>query len=175
MIRFGPLFFSAAVALAATPALAQEQAEKVCVQAGTLPAELAGWGKPHAALTAATKPAGLKTATLVIGTAADARLQPTPTIKFALDPSKPGGSVSHGGLFVFTAPTDGTYRVGLSSGAWIDVIEDKKAAVSTAHGHGPDCTGIRKMVDYQLKAGSHILQVSANGSPDLSLMVAKLP
>jgi hypothetical protein len=175
MIRFGHLIFSATVALAATPALAQEQAEKVCIQAGTLPAELAGWGKPHATLTAAAKPADLKTAELTLGTAADAKLQPTPMIKFTIDPSKPGGSVSHGGLFSFTVLAAGTYRVALGSGAWIDVIEDKKAAVSTAHGHGPDCTGVRKMVDYDLKAGRHILQVSANGSPDLTLMVVKLP
>jgi hypothetical protein len=175
MIRYGQLFFPVAVALAATPASAQEQAEKVCVKAGDLPAELAGWRQPHAALTAAAKPADLKKAELILGTAADATLQPTPTIKFTIDPSKPGGSVSHGGLFAFTVPAAGKYRVALGSGAWIDVIEDKKAAVSTAHGHGPDCTGVRKMVDYDLKAGRHILQVSANGAPELTLMVTKLP
>jgi hypothetical protein len=46
---------------------------------------------------------------------------------------------------------------------------------STAHGHGPNCTGIRKMVDYRLTPGPYILQISANGQPQMTVLLARLP
>ncbi len=175
MIRLKFVTFLPLLALVGTPAAAQEEAAPACTAPAPLPPELAGWGVPHAAVKAANKAGDARRAALPIGTAADATLVPTPTIRFALDPEKPGGSVSHGGLFSFTVAEPGNYRVALGSGAWVDVIADGKAAVSTAHGRGPDCTGVRKMVDYRLDAGRYLLQVSANGSPALSLMVSRLP
>lgn len=180
MIRAGRTGLILAVAIAATgaPAMAQmdkDEAAPACTAPVVLPPALAGWAQPHKAVKAAARPGAVKQAALAIGVAADAVLVPTPSISFALDPEKPGGSVSHGGLFAFTLAEAGTYRIALGSGAWIDVITDGKADGSTAHGRGPDCSGIRKMVDYALTAGPHVLQASANGSPSLSLMVTKLP
>ena len=172
-VTFMPLM--AAFTAPAMAQMAQEGAAPACTAPAVLPPALAGWAQPHKQVKAAAKPGAIKDAALPLGAAADATLAPTPSITFAVNPEKPGGSVSHGGLFAFTLPEAGTYRVALSTGAWIDVIDGGKAAVSTAHGRGPDCSGVRKMVDYQLKAGSYVLQVSANGSPALSLMVTKLP
>ncbi len=63
----------------------------------------------------------------------------------------------------------------LGSGAWIDILKGGKAVASTAHGHGPDCTGIRKMVDFPLTPGRYTLQIAANGEAALPLLVARLP
>lgn len=112
---------------------------------------------------------------MVLGKAYDVTLQPTPAVKYAVAPLKPGGSVSFGGLFAFDVAEPGAYRVSLSTHSWTDVIEDGQALQSVAHGHGPECTSLAKMVDYVLKSGRHILQIAANGDPTLSLMVVKLP
>lgn len=176
MIHFDKILLVALAALSA-PAMAQMSSEPApaCTAPGTLPAELAGWGQPHKPIKAAAKASALKDATLALGTAVDATLVPTPSIDFPVDPSKPGGSVSQGGLFAFDIAQAGKYRVALSSGAWIDVIAGKTVAESIAHGRGPDCTGVRKMVDYALQPGRHMLQVSANGGPALTVLVTRLP
>lgn len=109
------------------------------------------------------------------GQAVTVTLLPTPKIAYPVRPAKPGGSVSYGGIVRFSVDQPGKWRVALSTGAWVDVIRDGVAAPSTAHGHGPDCTGIRKMVDYDLEAGDYILQLAASGDPQLTLLVIRLP
>lgn len=136
------------------------------------PAELSGWASPRplgAGHTAA------QAAMLTPGVAVTARLPSTRDVKYAVRPEKPGGSVSYGGVFAFTLATPGRYRIALGSGAWIDVLANGKPATSVAHGHGPACTGIRKMVDFDLAAGRYVLQVAGNGAATLPLMVTKLP
>jgi hypothetical protein len=63
----------------------------------------------------------------------------------------------------------------LGAAAWIDALEDGKAAAPTSFGHGPECMSIRKMVVFPLKPGVHTPQVLANAEPKLKLMVAKKP
>jgi len=99
----------------------------------------------------------------------------TPQVKYPLRPEKPGGSVSYGGLIGIAIEEAATYRVGLSSGAWIDVVRDGTTVTSVKHGHGPDCTGIRKMVDFPLEPGHYTLQIAANGAPRISMILARLP
>ena len=144
-----------------------------CAAPAALPAALSGWATP-VPLTAATTAETLGAAGLVPGRAVRARLAPTPEIQYPVRPEKPGGSVSHGGLFEFTVTTAGTYRVALGSGAWIDLLDGATPLTSVAHGHGPDCSGIRKMVDFALKPGHYRLQVAGNGTPELLLMVTQL-
>ena len=101
-------------------------------------------------------------------------LLPTPSVHYPLQPEKPGGSVSHGGLLGFTITEAGTYRIALGSAAWIDVVRGGKPVTSTAHGHGPACSTIRKMVDFPLMPGRYILQVSANAGAGLPVLVTRL-
>ena len=124
---------------------------------------------------AAGKARDTRNALLALGEAADATLQQTPRVAYPVEPGKPGGSVSFGGLLAFDVAEPATYRVALGSGAWIDVVEGGASLVSVAHGHGPECSGIRKMVDYTLKPGRHVLQIAASGEPRIALMVTKLP
>lgn len=158
-------------------ALAQSEmsaAAPACATIATPPAEMAGW-TVRSSQSAAVDAAGLRKAVIVPGTGVDAMLSQTSAVRYALRPEKPGGSVSYGGMFAFTIKQAGTYRVALGSGAWIDMLKDGKALVSTAHGRGPDCTGIRKMVDFALEPGSYVLQLAANGTPTLPMLVTRLP
>lgn len=174
-----------ALALAAAavglPALAQEPQNAAMPQPACdaakpapLPPELAAWTTP-APLAAANNPADAGKATLAIGKAAAATLPATPTVTYALRPEKPGGSVSYGGIFAVDVAKAGTYTIALSTGAWIDVVRDGKALTSTAHGHGPACTTVRKMVAFPLEPGRYLIQIAASGAPDLGIMVAERP
>jgi hypothetical protein len=159
----------------AAPAAAQmEHVAPACAAPMELPAELASWRTP-VALTAARDRKGTTKAMLMPGRAATLTLAPTPTVKYLLRPEKPGGTVSFGGLAAFIVKQAAIWRVALGAGAWIDVVKDGKAATSIAHGHGPDCTGVRKMVDYQLTPGAYTLQVAANGESSLTVLVTRLP
>jgi hypothetical protein len=139
-----------------------------------LPAPLADWnGK--AAISTAPSAEHLMHVALTLGKGYEANLLNTPKVAFPVQPEKPGGSVAFAGLFSFTVPEAGNYAVALGAAAWIDVLEDGKAVAPASFGHGPECTSIRKIVVFPLKAGVHTLQVSANADAKLKLMVAKNP
>ncbi|ODU81485.1 MAG: hypothetical protein ABT10_13815 [Novosphingobium sp. SCN 63-17] len=157
----------------AGPVLAQER-PPVCAAPVAPTGDLAAWASPGDRAAAADM-TGLPAATLAIGEAARVKLLPTPAVRYPLRPEKPGGSVSFGGLVRLHVTTPGTYRVALGSGAWIDLVAGGEAVVSTAHGHGPDCSGIRKMVDFPLETGDYTLQFAANGADAITVLAVKLP
>lgn len=137
-----------------------------------LPAGLEGWGRKQPVQAAGT----VETATpLPIGTGVAAILLPTSQIAYAVGPRGGGGVNSNGGMFAFAAKTAGRYRVALGAGAWVDVLRGTTPVPSVAHAHGPECTGVRKMVDFDLTPGRHVLQVVGSRSPTLALMIARVP
>lgn len=164
-----------AMAFATTVWAREGQSEPTCSSASaSLPAELAAWTN-CSAVKAGSDPAALDMARIDPGHAIDAGLAPTPEVHYAVRPEKPGGSVSFGGLYALKVEQPGTYRIALGSAAWIDLMRDGKAISSSAHGHGPDCSGIRKMVDFALAPGTYVLQISANASSTMPLLVARVP
>ncbi len=170
------LVFSLLASLA-VPALAQgmPMVTAVCPRdAEPIPAGLAGWSN-RTPMTAANDAASVGQANLVPGVAVDLALAGTPAVQYVVRPSHPGGSVSHGGMAGLVIATAGTYRVAIGSGAWVDLIKDKTSLESVGHDHGPNCSGIRKMVDFALQPGSYILQVAGNGEARIPVLVAKLP
>ncbi|MEK7453874.1 MAG: hypothetical protein AABZ76_03045 [Pseudomonadota bacterium] len=168
------LFPALCAAVVPASAFAQMSVMPACAAPADPPAEMASWRAPQP-MKAAADAKGAGKVKLKAGQAAALTLLPTPRISYPLRPAKPGGSVSFGGIVHFTVDQSGTWRVALSSGAWVDVVKDGTAATSTAHGHGPDCTGIRKMVDYSLEPGDYILQLAANGDPQMTVLVTRLP
>ena len=140
----------------------------------TLPPDLAAW-TTRTPLMAATSAAGLGKAALTLGKAVTADLPQTPEVHFITQPEKPGGTVSHGGMFELKIDKAGTYLIGLGSGAWIDVLKDGKPLTSTAHSRGPECSTLRKMVDFPLEPGRYVLQVSANADAKLPILLARRP
>jgi hypothetical protein len=166
----------AAVVLAA-PAVAQEHdhaAPACAAMDAALPAGLEDWNG-GGALKSVSRGADLADITMTLGKGYAASLARTNSIVMTVAPEKPGGSVSWSGLFAFNAPEAGKYSVALGSAAWVDVVEDGKALEPLSFGHGPECTTIRKIVVYALKAGPHQLQVAGSGADTLKLLVAKQP
>jgi hypothetical protein len=165
-----------ALALLSLPATvaADEQPAAQCPGIIAPGGELAPWAE-QTPLNAAASTKQLAAAALPVGKAAEVTLLQTPDVRYPLRPEKPGGSVSYGGLIGLSIAQAGTYRVAIGSGAWIDLVRDGKAVVSTSHGHGPDCSGIHKMVDFPLEPGRYTLQLAANGAPRIGVLVARLP
>lgn len=162
----------AALALASL-AHAQE-AVPTCPAPVAASGELTPWNAPGQ-MRAGANAAQRSSAALAVGQAVRIALLPTPQVRYPVRPEKPGGSVSFGGLVRLDVMDAGVYRVALGSAAWIDLVRDRKALTSIAHGRGPECTGIRKMVDFQLTPGRYILQIAANGEPETGVLVSRLP
>src|ERR1700712_1417763 len=72
-----------------------------------------------------------------------------------------------------TAPKAGLYTVSLSSGGWVDVVQDGRFLKPKAFSGATDCDGIRKTMKYELSASPLVLQVS--GTKDSSISIAVLP
>lgn len=131
----------------------------------------AGW----AAMTPVTAGAlGDKAAALPLGRGARAMLRPAASVKLAAPETRPTPADRHSGLFAFTALGTGRYRVALGAGVWIDVVANGAALPSVAHAHGPACSSVKKMVDFDLRPGRYLLQVTGATTPTLKLMVARL-
>ncbi len=159
----------------AAPAPMQAMPAPTCAAIDAeLPPELAAWPK-KIELTAATGVPGLDKAVLTPGQAYVATLAATPDVTYVLQPEKPGGTVSKGGLFAIDVPAAGTYVIALGSGAWIDVLKGDGAQRSSGHGRGPACSTVRKMVSFDLQPGRYVVQISANAEPTLPILVALKP
>lgn len=81
-------------------------------------------------------------------------------------PAKAGAAQAN-----FTVPAAGRYRVALDQPGWIDLEKDGKALKSVAHGHGPECSTIRKIVDFDLAVGSYTLKLSKLTKANAKLML----
>ena len=104
--------------------------------------------------------------TLALVAPADAKL-PTPPER------APKEGTFAGFTKVTSAPKAGSYTVSLSSGAWVDVVQDGHFLKPAAFSGATDCDGIRKTMKYDLSASPFVLQIS--GARDNSLSIAILP
>jgi len=169
-------FLTAVLLLSAPAAATAQEGPAPCTASApaSLPANLSGWAHP-VAVTAARDTAGAGRVTLLPGRGAAVTLSPTPRVDYPVRPEHPGGTVSRGGVLSFDVTSPGDYRIASSSSAWIEVARGGKTIPSTAHGHGPACSGIMKMVDFKLVLGRYLLEVAGNGQPTISLMVVRMP
>jgi hypothetical protein len=142
-----------------------------------MPAKLTGVYAPWSDkgdLASATSAADADQHKLVVGKAYAAALKPTPEVKFSKQPGKPGAATTYSGLFSLEIADAATYFIALGEAAWIDLVDkDGKAVESVTHGHGPDCSGIRKFVDFKLSKGAYIIQVSGAAPKAAGILVGK--
>jgi hypothetical protein len=71
------------------------------------------------------------------------------------------------------APKAGIYTVSLSTGAWVDVVQDGHFLKPAGFSGATDCDGIRKTMKYNLSDKPFVLQIS--GTKDNSISIAILP
>ena len=104
--------------------------------------------------------------TLALVTPADAKL-PTPPER------APKEGTFAGFASIKAAPRAGLYTVSLSSGGWLDVVQDGHFLKPKAFSGATDCDGIRKTVKFELSAAPFVVQVS--GAKEDSISIAILP
>jgi hypothetical protein len=148
--------------------------KETCTARAPPPPEMAAWSSPSD-LAAASSEAGLAKAALMPGKAINARLLPVSDVKYRVPPEKADGPQVFGGLYSLKITHAGTYRVAASAAPWMDLFQGKVPVTSVAHGHGPACTGLGKMVDFPLQPGDYLVQFSESLSPQTEIMVALLP
>ena len=122
-----------------------------------LPAALTLWTTPgHGTPDDLTKPVVFKA-------------MPKDQIRGLPASAKDGGAT--GVDFVIDKP--GIYGIAIDQNAWIDVVPDDGAPlVSVKHGHGPECSTIRKIVRFDLKPGTYRLYVSGLTSVNVKVFLA---
>ncbi|MES2096981.1 MAG: hypothetical protein V4459_09500 [Pseudomonadota bacterium] len=100
-------------------------------------------------------------------------LTPIGGVKFGVTPGRPPAAETFGGIYPVTIAKAGTYRIVLSAGAWIDLIDRTGASLkSVAHTEGPACSGIRKIVDFDLVPGAYTLQLSGAKAAPVRVLIA---
>ena len=134
-------------AAAATSCAATDQA---------LPAPLQAWATPRGA------------SALAPGRAASLMLGPQPVA------GERPASRAFSGHFPLRIAQAGRYGIAFSHAAWIDVTRGKEPAlVSVAHGHGPACSSIRKIVDFDLRPGNYRVQFTNSPAANVRAMVVR--
>lgn len=120
----------------------------------------------RAKLTTGSELAALPTTavTIALVTPADAKL-PTPPER------APKEGTFAGFTKINSAPKAGRYTISLSSGAWIDVVQDGHFLKPTAFSGARDCEGIRKTMKYDLSASPFVLQISSARQNSLSIAI----
>lgn len=68
-------------------------------------------------------------------------------------------------------PANGAYSIGLSAGAWVDVLQGGQFLKPKAFSGVTGCDGIRKVMKFDLVAGPAIVQVSGVAEPAIKIAV----
>lgn len=76
-------------------------------------------------------------------------------------------------LLILVIVEAGTYGVAIDQGAWIDVAREGATLTSNGHGHGPACSSIRKIVDFQLRPGRYTITLGRTQAPSVRLLVIR--
>ncbi|MDI4237838.1 hypothetical protein OZ411_34040 [Bradyrhizobium sp. Arg237L] len=163
------LLIASLLLLGAVPALAAEEPSGCDKFKWPIDRERAALTAPdRAKLTSGNEFAALPASgfTLTLVAPADAKL-PTP-------PERAPKDGTFAGFTSFkNAPKAGLYTISLSSGAWLDVVQDGHFLKPKAFSGATDCDGIRKTVKFELSASPFVLQIS--GAKENSISIAILP
>ncbi|MBX3594825.1 hypothetical protein [Sphingomonas sp.] len=146
--------------LVAALLLAQSAAPQCAVPDGNLPPSLAGWTRPAEDLA----PGGA----VVVDTGDTAKLSGVPA----------GAKAGRGAMIGFRVARAGRYGVALDQAGWIDVVAGTSGGVkiaSVAHGHGPACSTVRKIVSFDLAPGVYRLYLTGLATPRAKVMLVPAP
>lgn len=136
-----------------------------------IPPELSHWST-RGPLTAGS--AARNAPVLAVGRAANLRLAPLDEVQPRIAPAKVPPAGSFGGLVMFQVVRPGTYRVALGQKAWIDVVRGRSAIASNAHNMPPRCTGIAKLVDFPLRPGRYVMQLTGAAAQTLPATIVRV-
>jgi hypothetical protein len=136
--------------------------------------ELAVMKQAAVRVTAATKP-GAQAPRVQIDELYELRLSPQSSVAYSVEPAKATSNDSaQGGLVRFQVGNAGLYRVSITSGHWIDVVDGERLIKSKDFSGSHGCARPHKIVEFELPANKDlVLQLS--GSADSSVIMAITP
>jgi molybdate transport system substrate-binding protein len=133
--------------------------------------ELAAMKQTPRAVAAAVKP-GANVPQIEPEQLYDAKLANQPQVTFLAKPAKAAGTDgTYAGLVRFRVEKAGRYRVSISSGHWIDIVEGTQLVSSRDFQGQRGCKRPHKIVEYELPAGRD-LTLQLSGSVDAQVIVA---
>lgn len=147
----------AALLLAPVPVVQAAPQQQQCTATdANLPVSLSAWATPgHGLPDDLTKP-------IVMATLPQGDVAGLPA------GAKEGGATS----LPITITRPGIYGVAIDQGAWIDMAPEGGAPLTSAkHGHGPECSTIRKIVSFGLKPGDYRIFVSGLTSTNVKIFL----
>jgi hypothetical protein len=110
------------------------------------------------------------------GAALTLRLRPPNEVAFSRQPERaPKNAAARAGIMHTEVPAAGLYRISLSTGAWLDVIQDGRFIKPQAFSGVKGCDGLRKSLRFQLVAGPLTLQVSDAEGEEIAIVVGREP
>ena len=155
-----------------SPAVASMETTVACPALAThapLPAFWGAWSAKAESIDAGVSVIAMPG--LFIGKRLTLKLAAMADMSFLIAPSRPAQAGLFGG--VASLDIDHPERIGfaLSSAGWITVITRGAIQQSVAHERGIACSGIAKIVWFDLAAGSHIVQIENAPDARTSVMV----
>jgi hypothetical protein len=138
--------------------------------------ELAVMKQTPKPITAAIKP-GSGTPLLQVDTLYEVKLAPQGSVTYSAKPAKPTlDDSAQGGLVRFHVEQSGLYRISITSGHWIDVIEGEQFVKSKDFQGSRGCARPHKIVAFDLPAHKElILQFSGSTDPTVTLAITPVP
>jgi hypothetical protein len=133
--------------------------------------ELAVMQQTPQALAAAARP-GSSVPQITVGTLYSLRLADQGTVTFVAAPARASrGPGARAGLVRFRVKKAGRYRVSITSGHWVDVVDGMQLVPSVDFQGHVGCERPRKIVEFDLPAG-HELTLQFSGSSDAEVIMA---
>jgi hypothetical protein len=134
------------------------------------------WAERATPVAAAATIDGLGNATIEAARKVSVMLHPAGDVRMAMEtPEVDAPPNAHKGLLSVRVPSDGYYWVGVSTGLWIDVVQSGAIVMSGEFGPGPLCASMRKTVQFMLKAGDAVIQLSDNRGSNVDLVFVRQP
>ncbi|WP_257549525.1 homogentisate 1,2-dioxygenase [Sphingopyxis sp. DBS4] len=172
-MKLGIFLAAGLFALEANAGAAAAPAKPVqaCPANPVLPPELSDWSRAAASKTIYAYGEPREASWPSLG-AARTRLElhRFESLRYASPPERKPDPFKYGGMVPIEIKTPGRLVVALGAGAWIDLVRDGAFVKSVAHGHGPDCSGIRKMVEFDVEPGRYLLQISSAPAASIDAM-----
>ena len=158
----------AALCLLPVQAQAVTPAADMCEDAPLPPEPWTSWMQSGAEIAGGETQSAAR---LILGKPVVAALRPSVQVQYAVEPEKKRPK-SFGGLFTLALKRPARVGIGLSGPAWVDIVKDREAVAPVEHGHGPACSGIRKIVWFDLAEGIYLIQIADSLARQLRIMAA---
>jgi hypothetical protein len=173
MARFNSLSFALVIVLMALPFAdaGAADADPCAHFKWDVSRELAVMRKTPQSITAALKP-GADVPQLKVGVLYALTLADQSGVTFVAQPAKSHSDrAARAGLARFRVDAAGHYRISITSGHWLDVIDAGQAVNSLDFQGHTGCERPRKIVEYELPEGRD-LTLQLSGSADAQVLIA---